>query len=173
MDAQATEGMLHRQGAGKQKHLTVRTLWVQSAVVEYSVKVIKIPRSLNHADALCSFHTAPEFHEKMHCIGLRLSTTRGHGRRGGEQTVYAVRNAGNTRRTRRQWRTHLMMLAISDLIGEYDDIMMNENANIVNLALAAIHDEPEDAGDQSTQINSTIGGEEFPAGFKVGPRSPQ
>ena len=46
LDAQATEGMLLRQGAGRLKHLTVRTIWVQSALVEHQIKVVKLPRAL-------------------------------------------------------------------------------------------------------------------------------
>ena len=116
LDAQATEGMLLRQGAGKLKHLTVRTLWVQAAVLEHDVKVIKLPRALNHADVLCSFHIAPEFHEKLHSMGLRLRPARGHRRRGGEDEedeepqVHLL--MGHT--TRRQTRAHrlLMMLGL-------------------------------------------------------------
>ena len=37
LDAQATEGMLLRQGAGRLKHLTVRTLWVQSAILDHDI----------------------------------------------------------------------------------------------------------------------------------------
>ena len=84
LDAQATEGMLLRQGAGRLKHLTVRTLWVQSAIVEHEIKVVKLPRALNHADSLCSFHSSPELHQMMHSMGLRLSTD-GHRRRGGTE----------------------------------------------------------------------------------------
>ena len=44
LDAQATEGMLLRQGRGKLKHLSVRTLWVQQTVVDEQIAVFKIPR---------------------------------------------------------------------------------------------------------------------------------
>ena len=108
LDATATEGMILRQGAGKLKHLSVRTLWVQSAVVEYDVKVVKLPRSLNHADALCSFHTAPEFHEKVHSMGLRLRADPAHRRRGGEPQVQLVTRLA----TRRQARTHRLLMAL-------------------------------------------------------------
>ena len=83
LDAQATEGMLLRQGRGKLKHLSVRTLWVQQAIADCRVEVLKIPRSVNHADALCSMHSTAEFPSKMAAMGLRLSTVLGrHGRRG-------------------------------------------------------------------------------------------
>ena len=77
--------MLHRQGAGKLKHLSVRTLWVQHAVADFRICVVKLPRALNHADALCSFHTAPEFHQKLAAIGLRVTAREGSRRGGAEQ----------------------------------------------------------------------------------------
>ena len=85
LDATATEGMLLRQGAGKLKHLSVRTLWVQGAVADSNIRVVKLPRALNHADALCSFHTAPELHQKMAAVGLRVTDRPGPRRGGNEQ----------------------------------------------------------------------------------------
>ena len=82
LDAQATEGMLLRQGRGKLKHLSVKSLWVQQAITDCRVEVLKIPRTVNHADALCSMHSTAEFHAKMAAMGLRLSTVLTHGWRG-------------------------------------------------------------------------------------------
>ena len=57
IDAQATFGLLLRQGAGALTHLDIRTLWIQEALKEWSVGVYKVPRKHNIADALCSVPT--------------------------------------------------------------------------------------------------------------------
>ena len=54
VDAGACRGILMRQGAGALKHLGVRQLWVQEAIVDYKVRVDKIGRDSNLADFLCS-----------------------------------------------------------------------------------------------------------------------
>ena len=107
--------MLHRQGAGKLKHLSVRTLWVQNAVLECRIRVVKIPRALNHADALCSFHSVPELHAKMAAMGLRV-TARDGPRRGGKddtmqnnskarlRTQQEVRSRGDVLESGDSWR---------------------------------------------------------------------
>ena len=64
LDANATKGMLLRQGRGKLKHLSVRSLWVQKTIEDEKVEVRKIPRDENNADALCSFHSKVDFHRK-------------------------------------------------------------------------------------------------------------
>ena len=73
LDANATIGMIHRQGAGKIKHLDIRTLWIQECVLKDNIKVTKIPRSMNLADALCSIHSQAEFVQKMVQIGMVLT----------------------------------------------------------------------------------------------------
>jgi len=51
-DSSAANGIVHRLGAGKIKHLEARQLWVQNVVCEKELSVKKIPRDLNIADAL-------------------------------------------------------------------------------------------------------------------------
>ena len=89
LDAQATQGMLLRQGHGRLKHLSVRSLWVQETVVDLDVTVRKIPSSHNHADVLCSFHSVAEFHAKVAAMSFVLDprSRRGGGawRPGGER----------------------------------------------------------------------------------------
>ena len=120
LDAQATEGMLLRQGAGKLKHLSVRTLWVQGAVADFQIRVVKLPRSLNHADALCSFHTAPEFHQKLAAIGLRVTAREGSRRGGAEQQNQEEDRADaamhvTTWTTRRKSRIRRLMAMVENL----------------------------------------------------------
>ena len=43
LDAQATRGMLLRQGHGILKHLSVRSLWCQEVVQDHHIAVLKSP----------------------------------------------------------------------------------------------------------------------------------
>ena len=71
VDANAAIGMVHRQGAGDLKHLTVRTLWVQEAVKETGTTVLKVPRAINWSDALCSPRPVGGFEVAMRHLSLR------------------------------------------------------------------------------------------------------
>ena len=108
------------------KHLSVHTLWVQGAVADSKIRMVKLPRALNHADALCSFHGAPEFHHKMHSVGLRLSTLPKYRRRGGEPNdLHYVSNYV----TRRQARAYRLMMAIQVLDGDEAEHAQDEQRN--------------------------------------------
>ena len=51
-DSSAANGIVHRQGCGKVKHLECRQLWVQAVVGDGRVACTKVPRAINPADAL-------------------------------------------------------------------------------------------------------------------------
>ena len=51
-DASACRGMLLRHGVGRVKHLSTKQLWCQEAIVNYGIKVDKIPREVNAGDML-------------------------------------------------------------------------------------------------------------------------
>ena len=51
-DSSAANGIVHRLGAGKIKHLEARQLWVQNVVGEKQLLVKKVPREFNLSDAL-------------------------------------------------------------------------------------------------------------------------
>ena len=72
LDASATVGMVHRQGAGQLKHLDVRTLWIQEAVLDSKINVTKIPRAENWADALCSVPQPSSWTTTMANLSLEL-----------------------------------------------------------------------------------------------------
>ena len=65
IDASATEKVFHRQGSGAMKHLEIKNLWIQAAILDYKVQVIKIPRVNNYADALCSVNSPNDFEDKL------------------------------------------------------------------------------------------------------------
>ena len=51
-DASAARGIVMRQGAGKVKHLDVKTLWIQERQSTGNLSVAKIPRAANWSDIL-------------------------------------------------------------------------------------------------------------------------
>ena len=51
-DSSAANGIVHRTGCGKVKHLEAKQLWVQEAVEVKEVKVSQVPREHNPSDAL-------------------------------------------------------------------------------------------------------------------------
>ena len=73
VDASATYGILHRQGAGSMKHLSIRELCTQQARTEYGIDVQKIARHDNAADALASPATVADgLEHKMRCMQLHI-----------------------------------------------------------------------------------------------------
>ena len=69
-DSTACQGTLHREGAGKVKHLEVRQLWLQSHIRDGRIRFQKIPREGNSADAMTK-HWGPDAHAHFLRIGLR------------------------------------------------------------------------------------------------------
>ena len=59
-DSSAATGILHRSGCGKLKHLEAKQLWVQEAVANKDIKMIKIPRAQNISDTLTHHWTVVE-----------------------------------------------------------------------------------------------------------------
>ena len=59
-DSSAANGIVHRRGCGKIKHLETRQLWVQEKVVEKKIKCEKIPREVNFSDMMTHHWTPAE-----------------------------------------------------------------------------------------------------------------
>ena len=51
-DSSAAKGTMTRRGSGRIKHLTVKQLWIQEAIRNYQIEVLKISRDYNSADLL-------------------------------------------------------------------------------------------------------------------------
>jgi len=51
-DSSAANGVVHRLGCGKMKHLETRQLWLQEVIEKKVMESKKIPRSENSSDAL-------------------------------------------------------------------------------------------------------------------------
>ena len=60
-DSSAAKGVMMRQGAGRIKHLTLKTLWVQEFVQKGILIPHKIPREENCADLLTHHWTVAEW----------------------------------------------------------------------------------------------------------------
>ena len=52
VDASACRAIMLRRGCGGLKHITVKSLWVQEAVREYSIEIDRISRDTMHAHIL-------------------------------------------------------------------------------------------------------------------------
>ena len=69
-DSSASDGMLHREGCGKVKHLETRQLWLQGHVAEKKVEVKKIPREINCSDCLTHHWTNKDCEKHFKRVGL-------------------------------------------------------------------------------------------------------
>ena len=54
-----------RRGCGGLKHITVKSLWVQEAVREYSIAIDRVPRDVMHAHILASPSSAEELRKQL------------------------------------------------------------------------------------------------------------
>ena len=71
-DSAACRGTLHRQGAGRQKHLEVRQLWLQDKIRNRSLVFVKVPREINAADTLTK-HWSAEAHGHFARLSYAIS----------------------------------------------------------------------------------------------------
>ena len=60
VDASACRAIMLRRGCGGLKHITVKSLWAQEAVRDYSIVVERISRDEMHAHILASPSSADE-----------------------------------------------------------------------------------------------------------------
>ena len=86
-DSSACQGTLAREGCGRQKHLEIRQLWLQTHIRSGSIVFRRIPRAINIADALTK-HWAGEAiqHFKTASFApIAVDTQRGSARVRGSQ----------------------------------------------------------------------------------------
>ena len=65
IDANATIGIVARQGLGRMKHVEVHDSWIQEVVKKGRFEIKKIQRVVNTADMLASPSTAEEVKNVM------------------------------------------------------------------------------------------------------------
>jgi hypothetical protein len=71
-DSDACRGTVHRTGLGRLKHLRIEELWLQSAVEEGRVRVVRVPRELNPADCLTKLVARPELMRQCRLLGFSI-----------------------------------------------------------------------------------------------------
>ena len=69
-DSSAANGITHRRGCGKVKHLEARQLWIQELVMDKKIFVQKVPRELNPSDALTHHWSAKDAGKHFEAIGV-------------------------------------------------------------------------------------------------------
>ena len=65
VDASACRAIMLRRGCGGLKHVTVKSLWVQEAVRDYSITIGKVSRDAMHAHIFASPSGADELTEHL------------------------------------------------------------------------------------------------------------
>ena len=65
VDVSACRAIMLRRGCGGLKHITVKSLWVQEAVGEYSIEIQRISRDEMHAHTLASPSSAEELRNHL------------------------------------------------------------------------------------------------------------
>jgi len=71
-DSSACNGIVHREGCGKVKHLEARQLWVQDVVSDKIVAVQKVPREHNYSDMLTHHWSAKDGLKHFDKVGLKF-----------------------------------------------------------------------------------------------------
>ena len=65
MGASACRAIMLRHGCSGLKHITVKSLWVQEAVREYSIEIDRVPRDEMPAHVLASPSSAEELRKHL------------------------------------------------------------------------------------------------------------
>ena len=81
VDANACRAIILRRGCGGLKHLTVKSLWVQEAVRDYSIEIANVARDAMHAHILASPSSADELKKHLTELnGFRIGEREDAGR---------------------------------------------------------------------------------------------
>ena len=69
-DSSACNGIVHRSGCGKVKHLETRQLWIQGHVDNKEIIVKKVAREYNCSDALTHSWSATDGYRHLSNVGV-------------------------------------------------------------------------------------------------------
>ena len=69
IDAKAALGIIGRQGLGKVRHIAVQDLWLQSAVKEKKIEVLKVASADNFGDLMTKPLSFEEIRRHVHGLG--------------------------------------------------------------------------------------------------------
>ena len=68
-DSSGAKGILQRQGAGRLRHLSCRTLWLQQLISAGIIKLCSVSGSINPADIGTNRLSAPRLRSLMSVLG--------------------------------------------------------------------------------------------------------
>jgi hypothetical protein len=71
-DSNACRGTVQRSGLGRLKHLRIEELWLQNAVEEKRLEVVRVQREANPADCLTKFVPCAEMTRQCEMLGFRF-----------------------------------------------------------------------------------------------------
>ena len=92
-DSAASFGIVKRKGAGALKHLSVKELWIQEVYRRPGNTILKVPRSVNVADVMCSSGNVAD--QQRHLLTLNMTLERRHTNpRGGDHSSASGTPAG-------------------------------------------------------------------------------
>jgi hypothetical protein len=72
-DSDACRGTCHRTGLGRLKHLQIEELWIQGAIAEKRVEVVRVARESNPADCLTKLVPRIEMIRQCRMLGFSFS----------------------------------------------------------------------------------------------------
>ena len=80
-DSSAAKAYASRRGAGRIRHIEVRWLWLQQAVVEGRIRLTKLPGTSNPADILTKYKAFNDYREQLRAVSVEVvGNAPGHGR---------------------------------------------------------------------------------------------
>ena len=80
-DSSGAKGILQRQGAGRLRHLSCRTLWLQQLISAGIIKLCSVSGSINPADIGTKRLSAPRLRSLMSVLRVRFVQPRHRGSR--------------------------------------------------------------------------------------------
>jgi hypothetical protein len=75
-DAQATLGIVSRQGLGKLRHIDVQYIWIQEKVKNKDVSISKVPGADNPADLFTKYLASELMQKHLEKIGVEVNNNR-------------------------------------------------------------------------------------------------
>ena len=72
VDASTGKSIFLRSGQGGMKHLDITKLWVQEAITEKSIRVLKMNREENPADTFASYSDAQVMQKRVRMMGCEV-----------------------------------------------------------------------------------------------------
>ena len=82
IDSSAAKSYASQRGVGRIRHVEVKQLWLQQAVAEERIKLVKITGTENPADAMTKYHNREVLAKLLGAIGVEVVAAPQRARRG-------------------------------------------------------------------------------------------